>query len=52
MRRALTLLVLLSAMAAPLAGCVVVAPPPRPGPYAHWVPGHYQGWHWVGGHWG
>ena len=34
---------------APLAGCVVYAPPPGR-PSAVWVPGHYSGWRWVPGH--
>ena len=43
---------LLLAVMAPLAGCVV-APAPGPAPRygAHWVPGHYNGWRWVPGHW-
>jgi hypothetical protein len=41
---------LLFCFVVPLAGCVVYAPPPgRPG--AVWVRGHYNGWHWVPGHW-
>jgi hypothetical protein len=34
-----------------LSGCVV-APPPRPGPAAHFVPGHYNPYgQWIPGHW-
>jgi len=41
----------LIALAAPLAGCVVVEPP-RPRPAAVWVPGHYApNGAWVPGHW-
>jgi hypothetical protein len=34
-----------------LSACVVE---PAPGVYrehAFWVPGHYNGWHWIPGHW-
>ena len=48
MRRLLAAILVL-AMAGSLAACVVVpAGPPVRG--AVWVPGHYQGWHWVPGH--
>ena len=45
-------LLLLIALAIPMAGCVVgVRPLPiRAG--AVWVPGHYRGWRWVPAHWG
>jgi hypothetical protein len=34
-----------------LSGCVV-APPPRPGPAAHFIPGHYNPYgQWIPGHW-
>lgn len=42
---------LLLAIMAPVAGCVVAAPAPAPRYGAHWVPGHYNGWRWVPGHW-
>lgn len=32
-----------------LAACVVV--PEGPGRHGAWIPGHYNGWHWVPGHW-
>jgi hypothetical protein len=41
---------LLASLALPLARCVVYAPPPGR-PAAVWVPGHYNGWRWVPGHW-
>jgi hypothetical protein len=48
----LMIVLLLAAVVAPVAGCVVA--PVGPGPYsgAYWVPGHfgpYGGWH--PGHW-
>jgi len=48
----LKLLLLVFALAVPLAGCVVYreGPPPRPG--AVWLPGHYTPYGvWVRGHW-
>lgn len=47
--RRLMLVLALAGCTIPLAACVVV--PERPGPRAVWVPGHYDGWHWVRGHW-
>ena len=50
LKRVACVLLVLS-FAAPLAGCIVYGPPPPGRPGAVWVPGHYNGWHWVGGHW-
>ena len=32
-----------------LSACIVA--PVGPGPHGPWVPGHYNGWRWVPGHW-
>lgn len=53
MLKRLTLVLLLAATAAPLAGCVVAPAGPRH-PYAgaYWVPGHYGPYGaWHPGHW-
>ncbi len=43
-------MLMLAAVAAPLAGCVVY--PDRPYAAAVWVPGHYgPGGYWIRGHW-
>lgn len=51
MRRPSVRLLILLALALPVAGCVIAA---RPYPVAAggiWVPGHYVGWRWAAGHW-
>ena len=48
LRRVASLLMLVLCLVS-LAACVVE--PVGPGPRAGWVPGHYNGWRWVPGHW-
>lgn len=44
-------LLVLFALALPVAGCVVAARPYPVRVGAIWVPAHDNGWRWVPGHW-
>lgn len=51
MVRRIASLLMLGLCVLAVAGCVVVPAGPPPRPHADWMPGHYNGWRWVPGHW-
>jgi len=51
MVRRIASMLMLALCVVSLSACVVVPAGPGPRSGGVWVPGHYDGWHWVRGHW-